>query len=122
MARLPLVLLIALVGCGGGGNDVDLGQVTGPEDASNPVGVAEVPGDRGSLGAQVALTSGCLACHRLGSAGNDGPGPDLSRVGHRMPASAIRRALLDPQPPMPSFRDLPRREREALVKYLASLR
>lgn len=122
MRVLLIVLAVIVAGCGGGDNDVDLGGVTAGDAPSGPVGVAEVPGDRTSLGAQVALTSGCLACHRLGSAGTDAPGPDLSRVGHRMPASAIRRALLDPKPPMPSYRDLPRKEREALVRYLASLR
>jgi len=122
MVRVLVIVLAALVvGCGGD-RGVDLGSQTAPEEPSGPVGVAEVPGDRESLGAQVALRSGCLACHRLGSAGNDAPGPDLSRIGYRMPASAIRRTLLKPTPPMPAYSDLPRKEREALVKYLASLR
>ena len=126
--RLCLAALLVLAplaaACGDDGDGVDLR--VGPDQARTgqrgPVGVAEVPGDRDSLGAQVALQAGCMACHRLGSAGHDGPGPDLSRIGDRLPASAIRRTLLDPEPPMPSFRDLPRRERDALVKYLASLR
>lgn len=119
---LPIALAALAVGCGDDGDGVELRGGTATIDAAEPVGVAEIPGDRRSLGAQIALQSGCLACHKLGNAGNDGPGPDLTRVGHRMPASAIRRTLLNPKPPMPSFENLPRKQREALVKYLASLR
>jgi len=38
-----------------------------------------------------------------------------------MPASAIRRSLIDPPPPMPSYEG-PRDKLDALVAYLSSLR
>lgn len=76
-------------------------------------------------GRAVAASSGCLACHTLGTQGNRGPGPDLTRVGARLSARAIERALVEPRSPMPSFARLreehPRRF-EQLVAFLASLR
>lgn len=123
-AALLAVAALALGACGDGdgGRGVELRGDTVTSDAGEPVDPSAVPGRRRSLGATVALASGCTACHRLGTVGNDGPGPDLSRIGARLPASAIRRTLLNPKPPMPSFASLPRKEREALVKYLSSLR
>jgi menaquinol-cytochrome c reductase cytochrome b/c subunit len=121
MRRL-LVLLAVLAAAGCGGDDP--GEGSGPPrttEGPNPT-IADIPGDRASLGGQVAVRSGCLACHRLGGAGNAGPGPDLTKIGARLPASAIERTLLNPTPPMPSFASLPRKERKALVRYLASLR
>src|SRR6516162_1125727 len=44
--------------------------------------------------------SGCEACHVIGSNGNDGPGPNLTTVGSRLPAAAIASTLLNPTPPM----------------------
>jgi mono/diheme cytochrome c family protein len=73
-------------------------------------------------GQRVVVRSGCLACHRVGTRGNDGPGEDLAGIGARMPAPAIRTALLTPTSPMPSYRALPRSELRALVAYLSSLR
>jgi len=73
-------------------------------------------------GARVVGQSGCLACHRLGGQGNAGPGPDLSHVGSLMSASAIRRAILDPTAPMPSFRYMPRKKLRSLVDFLAELK
>jgi mono/diheme cytochrome c family protein len=73
-------------------------------------------------GQRVVVRSGCLACHRVGTRGNEGPGQDLAGIGARMPASAIRTALLTPTSPMPSYRALPRSELRALVAYLSSLR
>ena len=37
-------------------------------------------------GKQVAAQSGCLACHKIGENGNDGPGPELTEIGNRLPA------------------------------------
>jgi menaquinol-cytochrome c reductase cytochrome b/c subunit len=65
--------------------------------------------------------SGCLACHRIGENGNNGPGPNLSDVGARLSAARIRHALVDPTAPMPSFKELPARSLRALVAYLHQL-
>jgi mono/diheme cytochrome c family protein len=73
-------------------------------------------------GAEVVADSGCLACHLLGSQGNDGPGPDLTTIGARLSAAAITRALDHPRQPMPSFAELPPSEHRALVAYLVSLK
>ena len=72
-------------------------------------------------GKLVAAQSGCLACHKIGENGNDGPGPNLSEIGSRLPAAAIRRTLDNPTAPMPSFRNLPEQKKAALVAFLAQL-
>ena len=41
-------------------------------------------------GKQVAAQSGCLACHKFGENGNDGPGPELTEIGAKLPAQAHR--------------------------------
>jgi ubiquinol-cytochrome c reductase cytochrome b subunit/menaquinol-cytochrome c reductase cytochrome b/c subunit len=72
-------------------------------------------------GGQIVLQSGCLACHRVGGEGNDGPGPALTDVGARLTKRQIRRALRAPTAPMPSYRDLPRAALDELVGYLSGL-
>src|SRR6476619_6776987 len=57
-------------------------------------------------GKQVVPQSGCLACHKIGENGNDGPGPPLTEIGSRLPAQAIARTLVNPTAPMPSFQSL----------------
>jgi menaquinol-cytochrome c reductase cytochrome b/c subunit len=73
-------------------------------------------------GQQVANQSGCGACHKFGEAGNAGPGPQLSKIGGRLPREAIARTLRNPTAPMPSYAGLPPKKFNALVDYLASLR
>ena len=73
-------------------------------------------------GRTVAARSGCLACHRIGEAGNPGPGPDLSHIGSTLTGNQIARALINPKAPMPSFRNLPRKKFNALVEFLSVLR
>jgi hypothetical protein len=73
-------------------------------------------------GEVVLFQSGCLACHRLGEAGNRGPGSNLTHVGSRLSAAAINRALVDTRAPMPAFSGLPRSERRNLVYFLSQLR
>jgi len=72
-------------------------------------------------GSAVATSSGCLACHRIGEAGNPGPGPDLTHIGSKLTGTQIARALIDAKAPMPSFRNLPRKRFEALVEFLSLL-
>ena len=73
-------------------------------------------------GKLVMAQSGCLACHKVGENGNDGPGPHLSDIGDKLEKGAIRRTLENPTAPMPSFRNLPEDKKAALVNFLSSLR
>ena len=66
--------------------------------AQGPKVVAEF--DKGK---QVVAQSGCLACHKIGENGNDGPGPELTDIASRLPSQAISRTLVNPTAPMPSF-------------------
>jgi ubiquinol-cytochrome c reductase cytochrome b subunit/menaquinol-cytochrome c reductase cytochrome b/c subunit len=75
-----------------------------------------------NLGRTVAAQSGCLACHRIGEAGNAGPGPDLTQVGARLPPLGIERSVVHPSAPMPSFRNLAKAKLRALVTFLSLLR
>src|SRR3954451_6057415 len=73
-------------------------------------------------GKLVAAQSGCLACHKIGENGNDGPGPHLTDIGDKLEKGAIRRTLENPTAPMPSFAGLPEDKKAALVNFLSSLR
>jgi menaquinol-cytochrome c reductase cytochrome b/c subunit len=73
-------------------------------------------------GKQVVAQSGCLACHKIGENGNDGPGPPLTEIGQRLPRQAIARTLINPTAPMPSFKDLPQEQFDNLVEFLAMLK
>ena len=76
-------------------------------------------------GRQVAAQSGCLACHKIGENGNDGPGPELTEIADRLPAAGIERTLLNPTAPMPSFRSLQQNEPQKfqdLVAFLGQLK
>jgi menaquinol-cytochrome c reductase cytochrome b/c subunit len=76
-------------------------------------------------GKLVAAQSGCLACHKIGENGNDGPGPELTDIASRLPAQAIARTLINPTAPMPSFAGLQRSSPDkfnALVAFLGQLR
>jgi quinol---cytochrome c reductase cytochrome c subunit, bacillus type len=76
-------------------------------------------------GKQVVGQSGCLACHRLGENGNDGPGPELTEIASRLPRQAIARTLINPTAPMPSFSGLQKSSPDkftALVAFLSQLK
>jgi quinol---cytochrome c reductase cytochrome c subunit, bacillus type len=76
-------------------------------------------------GKNVAASSGCLGCHKIGENGNAGPGPNLTQIGSRLPAPAIARTLVNPTAPMPSYSALRQREPEKfneLVQFVASLK
>jgi ubiquinol-cytochrome c reductase cytochrome b subunit/menaquinol-cytochrome c reductase cytochrome b/c subunit len=72
-------------------------------------------------GELVVGQSGCLACHQIGSNGNNGPGPNLTHVGSLLPAQAIASTLRNPTPPMPSFRNLPPKKFQQIVGFLSQL-
>jgi menaquinol-cytochrome c reductase cytochrome b/c subunit len=73
-------------------------------------------------GKVVVAQSGCLACHKIGENGNDGPGPELTDIADKLPKAAIRRTLENPTAPMPSYAQMPEEQKEALVDFLAYLR
>jgi menaquinol-cytochrome c reductase cytochrome b/c subunit len=73
-------------------------------------------------GKLVAAQSGCLACHKIGENGNDGPGPELTNIGNILAPPAIERTLENPTPPMPSYRELPEEKKTALVDFLGQLK
>ena len=72
-------------------------------------------------GKEVVAQSGCLACHKLGDNGNDGPGPELTQIGARIPRNAIARSLQVGPSIMPSYSGLSPEKFQALTAYLASL-
>ncbi|MGE5857505.1 MAG: c-type cytochrome [Solirubrobacterales bacterium] len=72
-------------------------------------------------GKEVVAQSGCLACHRLGDNGNNGPGPELTNIGARLPRNAIARSLQIGPSIMPSYAALSPAKFQALTAYLASL-
>jgi menaquinol-cytochrome c reductase cytochrome b/c subunit len=72
-------------------------------------------------GKEVVAQSGCLACHKLGDNGNNGPGPELTQIGVRLPRNAIARSLDVGPGIMPSYAGLPPQKFQALTAYLASL-
>jgi menaquinol-cytochrome c reductase cytochrome b/c subunit len=73
-------------------------------------------------GKLVVAQSGCLACHKIGENGNDGPGPHLTDIGNKLPKAAILRTIENPTAPLPSFAGLPQEKKTALVNFLASLK
>ena len=94
-----------------------MGAVAG---SPNSIDMKVTPGlEKGKL---VAAQSGCLACHKIGENGNDGPGPHLSSIGDKLAKGAIRRTLDNPTAPMPSFRNLAEDKKAALIDFLASLK
>jgi menaquinol-cytochrome c reductase cytochrome b/c subunit len=73
-------------------------------------------------GKLVAAQSGCLACHKIGENGNDGPGPQLTDIADKLPKAAILRTLENPTAPMPSYVSLDQEKKTALVDFLSQLR
>ena len=73
-------------------------------------------------GKLVAAQAGCLACHKIGHNGNDGPGPELTDIANKLPKAALMRTLDNPTAPMPSYSGMPEEKKQALVDFLAQLR
>jgi len=72
-------------------------------------------------GKLVAAQSGCLACHKIGHNGNDGPGPELTDIADSLPKAALLRTLENPTAPMPSYAGMPQEQKVALVEFLSQL-
>jgi menaquinol-cytochrome c reductase cytochrome b/c subunit len=73
-------------------------------------------------GRLVVAQSGCEACHKIGENGNNGPGPELTKIASRLPRQGIARTLVNPTAPMPSFKNLPPKKFAAVVDFLAQLK
>ena len=69
-------------------------------------------------GKEVVAGSGCLACHKIGENGNNGPGPELTHIGARIPRAAILRSVEIGPGIMPSFRELPPKKLNELADFL----
>jgi menaquinol-cytochrome c reductase cytochrome b/c subunit len=110
---LAMGYLTYLGASAGSPNEVDM---KAPSDAS---AAERRTFDDGKL---VAAQSGCLACHKIGENGNDGPGPQLTEIGDRLPQQAIARTLRNPTAPMPRYTGLPPKKFNALVAFLSQLR
>jgi len=94
-------------------------------DMKPPAGLKGAALSEWNRGKLVAAQSGCLACHKIGENGNDGPGPHLTNIGSVLPESAIDQTLRNPTAPMPSFQALAEQQPakfQALVSFLGQLR
>jgi hypothetical protein len=76
---------------------------------------------RYEAGKEVVAGAGCLACHKIGENGNNGPGPELTHIASQVPRAAIVRSVEIGPGIMPSFRDLPPKKLNELADFLSSL-
>jgi menaquinol-cytochrome c reductase cytochrome b/c subunit len=117
MTIVAMAFLTYLGASAGSPTEIDIEALDVPPGiASNPEAFEQF-----EAGAQVAAQSGCLACHKFGENGNDGPGPELTEIGGKLPAQAIERTLINPSGIMPEYGSLPPEKFDNLVKFLASL-
>jgi menaquinol-cytochrome c reductase cytochrome b/c subunit len=96
-----------------------LGALAGP-----PTEIELATAPQYEEGKEITASAGCLGCHKIGENGNT-LGPNLTDVGDRLGKAAIARTLINPTPPMPSFRTLQEDKPEQfdkLVEYVASLK
>jgi menaquinol-cytochrome c reductase cytochrome b/c subunit len=129
--RRPIAMAAAIFTIAAMGYLTYLGATAGPPtqiDTPTPARVAALGPQmlaEYEKGKQVVAQSGCLACHKIGENGNDGPGPHLTDIADRLPSQAIARTLINPTAPMPSFAGLEKSAPDkfkALVTYLSQLR
>ncbi len=93
-------------------------------DMKPPAGLTSAQKATFRAGELVVGQSGCLACHVIGSNGNNGPGPPLTHIGSKLPAAAIASTLRNPTSPMPSFQSLAQQSPQKfnnLVGFLSEL-
>jgi len=81
----------------GSPNEVDLKPPAGLTAAQTKIFYA---------GEKVVGESGCEACHQIGDNGNNGPGPNLTKIGSILRPNGIASTLRNPTAPMPSFANL----------------
>ena len=126
--RRPIAMAAGLFTIAAMGYLTYLGASAGPPTQIDMPTPARITAQGGATLAQfekgklVVGQSGCLACHKIGENGNDGPGPNLSDIGSKLFPAAIERTLDNPTAPMPSFRNMPPDKKKALVAFLAQLK
>jgi quinol---cytochrome c reductase cytochrome c subunit, bacillus type len=90
-------------------------------EAGSPNEIALAVAPQFKAGEEVAAQSGCGACHKIGTNGNNGPGPELTHIASRIPRAAIVRSLQIGPGIMPSYKDLPPKKLNEMADFLASL-
>ena len=129
--RRPVATLTAIFVICAMGYLTYLGANTGPPSEQTIAPSAEVVAQGKSalsefyLGRAIVAQSGCEACHLIGGDGNNGPGPELTHIGSRIPSQAIARTLVNPTEPMPSYGGsggLPPKQFSAVVAFLSDLK
>jgi menaquinol-cytochrome c reductase cytochrome b/c subunit len=126
--RRPVATLAGVVTIGAMAYLTYLGAVAGSPTEIDMKAPSDLKGaalQKYEAGKLVTAQAGCLACHKIGENGNGGPGPNLSKIGERLPREAIARTLINPTAPMPSYADLQRDDPQKfdnLVDFLSQLR
>ncbi|MGH2864847.1 MAG: c-type cytochrome [Solirubrobacteraceae bacterium] len=116
---------VASLQCHVGSKILTLATFESAEIAYIPTGVRRAGGRvlrEYEAGSNVTAQSGCLACHRIGDSGNQGPGPNLTNIGSVLSRVQVARALVNPKPPMPSFKNLPAKKFTAIIHFISQLR
>jgi menaquinol-cytochrome c reductase cytochrome b/c subunit len=117
--KRPIAMIGAVATIAAMGYLTVLGALAGPP---SEIDIKVAPGQQ--RGAEVAASSGCLGCHKIGHNGNT-LGPDLTHIGDRVGRDAIARTLVNPTAPMPSYqslRDEQPEQFEELVSFISSLK
>jgi quinol-cytochrome oxidoreductase complex cytochrome b subunit len=89
--------------------------------AGSPTEIEMAVAPRYEAGKEITAQAGCLACHKVGENGNNGPGPELTHIAENVPRAAILRSLEIGPGIMPSYRELPPRKLNQLADFLSSL-
>jgi menaquinol-cytochrome c reductase cytochrome b/c subunit len=89
--------------------------------AGSPTEIDLAVAKRYEPGKELVAQSGCLACHKLGENGNNGPGVELTNIGARIPRAAIIRSIQVGPGGMPEFRDFTPQQLDQIGDFLASL-
>jgi menaquinol-cytochrome c reductase cytochrome b/c subunit len=90
-------------------------------EAGSPNEIALAVAPQYKAGEEVVAQSGCGACHKIGTNGNNGPGPELTHIGARIPRAAIIRSLEIGPGIMPSYKGLPQKKLNDAADFLSSL-
>ena len=89
--------------------------------AGSPTEIEMPVADRYEPGKLLVAESGCLACHKIGENGNNGPGPELTNIGSKVPRAAIIRSIQIGPGEMPEFKDYTPEQLNQIGDFLSSL-
>jgi quinol-cytochrome oxidoreductase complex cytochrome b subunit len=89
--------------------------------AGSPTEIEMEVAPRYEAGKEITAQAGCLACHKVGENGNNGPGPELTHIAQRVPRAAIIRSIQIGPGIMPAYRDLSEEKLNQLSDFLSSL-